>query len=49
MSAIKVGIIGGSGLSNPDLLQDRKEKHVDTPFGKVCTFFFLLEWNKHVW
>ena len=37
MSAIKIGIIGGSGLSNPDLLENRTEKLVDTPYGKVCT------------
>merc|ERR1711982_274385 len=30
---LKVGIIGGTGLDNPDLLEDRKEKRVDTPFG----------------
>ncbi|XP_059142946.1 S-methyl-5'-thioadenosine phosphorylase-like [Physella acuta] len=30
---IKVGIIGGSGLDNPDILDDRKEKTVTTPFG----------------
>ncbi|MBU3907122.1 MAG: S-methyl-5'-thioadenosine phosphorylase [Nanoarchaeota archaeon] len=32
--ALKIGIIGGSGLDNPDLLQDFKEIEVDTPFGK---------------
>ena len=37
MSAIKIGIIGGSGLSNPDLLENRTEKLVDTPYGKVNT------------
>lgn len=30
----KIGIIGGTGLDNPDLLQERQEKEVDTPFGK---------------
>jgi len=30
---LKVGIIGGSGLDNPDLMDDRKEKVVSTPFG----------------
>ncbi|KAH3775701.1 S-methyl-5'-thioadenosine phosphorylase-like isoform X3 [Dreissena polymorpha] len=34
MAAIKVGIIGGSGLSNPDILKERTEKQVETPFGK---------------
>jgi len=29
----KVGLIGGSGLDNPDLLQDAEEKTVDTPYG----------------
>jgi len=31
---LKIGIIGGSGLENPDLLEDYKEIEVDTPFGK---------------
>lgn len=31
---IKIGIIGGSGLDDPDIVNDRKEKVVDTPFGK---------------
>lgn len=29
-----IGIIGGSGLDNPEILEDFKEKTVDTPFGK---------------
>nr|F6V515.1 RecName: Full=S-methyl-5'-thioadenosine phosphorylase; AltName: Full=5'-methylthioadenosine phosphorylase; Short=MTA phosphorylase; Short=MTAP; Short=MTAPase [Xenopus tropicalis] len=32
--AVKVGIIGGSGLDDPDILEGRLEKYVDTPFGK---------------
>ncbi|XP_026880176.2 S-methyl-5'-thioadenosine phosphorylase [Electrophorus electricus] len=31
---IKIGIIGGSGLDDPDILQDRTERSVDTPYGK---------------
>ena len=31
---VKIGIIGGSGLDNPDILEDVKEIEVDTPFGK---------------
>ncbi|XP_075443759.1 S-methyl-5'-thioadenosine phosphorylase [Ascaphus truei] len=31
---VKVGIIGGSGLDDPDILEGRTEKYVDTPFGK---------------
>ncbi|XP_046662450.1 S-methyl-5'-thioadenosine phosphorylase-like [Homalodisca vitripennis] len=30
---IKIGIIGGSGLNNPDILEEAKEIFVDTPFG----------------
>uniref|UniRef100_A0A8C5LL44 S-methyl-5'-thioadenosine phosphorylase n=1 Tax=Leptobrachium leishanense TaxID=445787 RepID=A0A8C5LL44_9ANUR len=30
----KVGIIGGSGLDDPDILEGRTEKYVETPFGK---------------
>jgi 5'-methylthioadenosine phosphorylase len=30
---VKVGIIGGSGLDDPDILKDAKEITVDTPYG----------------
>ena len=30
---VKLGIIGGSGLDNPGLLQNYEEKEVDTPYG----------------
>jgi 5'-methylthioadenosine phosphorylase len=29
----KIGIIGGSGLENPEILKTPEEKHVDTPYG----------------
>jgi len=32
-STIKVGIIGGSGLDNPDLLSEFEEVSLETPFG----------------
>lgn len=32
--AIKIGIIGGSGMDDPELMKDKKEKPVDTPYGK---------------
>ncbi|MGD9200894.1 MAG: S-methyl-5'-thioadenosine phosphorylase, partial [Chitinispirillia bacterium] len=31
---VKVGIIGGSGLDNPDILHNPKDTEVNTPFGK---------------
>tara|TARA_Y100000310_G_scaffold333833_1_gene412206 strand:+ start:359 stop:1117 length:759 start_codon:yes stop_codon:yes gene_type:complete len=31
---VKIGIIGGSGLDNPDILEDAKDLDVDTPYGK---------------
>jgi len=34
---IKVGIIGGSGLDNPEILQDAIEIDVDTPYGKLAS------------
>jgi len=34
MYKIKIGLICGSGLDNPDILEHRQEKFVDTPFGK---------------
>lgn len=32
--AIKVGVIGGSGLDDPKLMKDKKERAVTTPYGK---------------
>lgn len=31
---VKIGIIGGSGLDNPNILKDSKDIDVDTPYGK---------------
>ncbi len=31
---VKIGIIGGSGLDNPELLKEYKELEVETPYGK---------------
>ena len=33
-SKIKIGIIGGSGLDDPNILINPKEKEIETPFGK---------------
>lgn len=33
MPPVKIGIIGGSGLDDPDLVENRKEKIVTTPYG----------------
>ena len=30
----KIGIIGGSGLDNPDILKDAKDKKIETPYGE---------------
>lgn len=35
MSSVKIGIIGGSGLSSTNIIENRTEKFVDTPYGKV--------------
>lgn len=32
---VQIGIIGGSGLDDPDILEERTERYVDTPYGKV--------------
>jgi len=34
MQTVKIGIIGGSGLNNPDILQDAQDMEVETPYGK---------------
>jgi 5'-methylthioadenosine phosphorylase len=31
---MKIGIIGGSGLDDPKLVQNYEEREVDTPYGK---------------
>lgn len=33
MAAVKVGIIGGSGLDDPGLIRDMRQKKVKTPYG----------------
>lgn len=33
-SKVKIGIIGGSGLDNPEILIKSRVKEIDTPFGK---------------
>ncbi|XP_069960442.1 S-methyl-5'-thioadenosine phosphorylase isoform X2 [Cherax quadricarinatus] len=33
MSTVKIGIIGGSGLNNPELFETSSESYVQTPFG----------------
>eukprot|EP00123_Amoebidium_parasiticum_P016328 comp23391_c0_seq1/m.38759 comp23391_c0_seq1/g.38759 ORF comp23391_c0_seq1/g.38759 comp23391_c0_seq1/m.38759 type:complete len:288 (-) comp23391_c0_seq1:343-1206(-) len=38
---VKVGIIGGTGLDNPDIFTERSEKFVDTPFGKPSDALIL--------
>jgi len=30
---VKIGIIGGSGLDDPQLLQNYEEREIETPFG----------------
>jgi len=34
MDTIKIGIIGGSGMDDPRLMKDMKEKLIKTPYGK---------------
>jgi 5'-methylthioadenosine phosphorylase len=42
---IKVGIIGGSGLENPEILKSPEEKNVNTPFGEPSTPFLCGSLN----
>jgi len=34
MGNIKIGIIGGSGMDDPRLMKNIKEKTIKTPYGK---------------
>ncbi|KAK2531175.1 Mtap [Columba guinea] len=40
-AAVKIGIIGGTGLDDPDILEGRTEKYVDTPYGKPSDALIL--------
>jgi 5'-methylthioadenosine phosphorylase len=31
---VKIGVIGGSGLDNPELIENYEEKEIETPYGK---------------
>ena len=44
---IRIGIIGGSGLENPEILKSPEEKHVDTPYGAPSSSLLCgsIEWN----
>lgn len=33
MAKVRIGIIGGTGLDNPDIIENRKENIVSTPYG----------------
>ncbi len=33
----RIGIIGGSGLDNPDILQNARDTHITTPFGATTS------------
>ena len=35
VNIVKIGIIGGSGLDNPDILENAEQKGVDTLYGKA--------------
>lgn len=41
----KIGIIGGTGLDNPEFFQERQEKEVMTPFGKTSDNLILGKIN----
>ncbi|KAF7271755.1 hypothetical protein GWI33_015398 [Rhynchophorus ferrugineus] len=43
MAQIKIGIIGGSGLDDPDILKNRIEKSVSTPYGEPSDVMILGE------
>jgi 5'-methylthioadenosine phosphorylase len=45
MNMVKVGIIGGSGLDDPKILQNPKVKCVDTPFGRPSSELTLGNLN----
>uniref|UniRef100_A0A8C8TKN5 S-methyl-5'-thioadenosine phosphorylase n=1 Tax=Peromyscus maniculatus bairdii TaxID=230844 RepID=A0A8C8TKN5_PERMB len=40
-AAVKIGIIGGTGLDDPEILEGRTEKYVDIPYGKPSDALIL--------
>jgi len=34
---IKIGLIGGTGLENPEILNNAEEKNLDTPYGSISS------------
>ncbi|MBN2422761.1 S-methyl-5'-thioadenosine phosphorylase [Candidatus Woesearchaeota archaeon] len=38
---VKIGIIGGSGLENPEILKNAQEKDVDTEFGRPASHLVI--------
>ncbi len=42
---VRVGIIGGSGLDDPKILQEASEKAVETPYGKPSSVLTLGQIN----
>nr|XP_008530212.1 PREDICTED: S-methyl-5'-thioadenosine phosphorylase-like [Equus przewalskii] len=40
-ATVKIGIIGGTGLDDSEILEGRTEKYVDTPFGKPSDALIL--------
>ncbi|MBI2671736.1 S-methyl-5'-thioadenosine phosphorylase [Candidatus Woesearchaeota archaeon] len=45
MPAVKIGIIGGSGLDDPDILKDKKEKEVITTYGNPSSNLIIGKIN----
>lgn len=41
MAAIRIGIIGGSGLDDPNLMKNKKGKKVKTPYGSPSSDFTI--------
>lgn len=35
MARVKIGVIGGTGLDNPDIMENRKENIISTPYGSA--------------
>ena len=42
---MRIGIIGGSGLENPEILSDYKQKEVEKPFGKSSSSLIMGKIN----
>lgn len=46
---LQIGIIGGTGMDDPDILKNREEKQVSTPYGEVYSYLYCFIKFREQW